>query len=199
MLKKYKLIQSIAKKKGIIRPRDLDEYQIPREYLSRFYQQGQLEKIGRGLYILPDLEIDENFSLAQVSKSVPNGIISLLSALRFHHLTTQLPYQVWIAIPNKSHQPLLQEVSLRVVHFSGKALSAGIEAFMISGVKVPIYNPAKTVADCFKYRNKIGLDVALEALREYWLKPASSLDEIWHYSKICRVTNIIKPYMESLA
>ncbi len=198
MLKKYKLIQSIAKKKGIIRPRDLDDYQIPREYLSRFYQQGQLKKIGRGLYILPNLDIDENFSLAQVCKSVPNGIISLLSALRFHQLTTQLPYQVWIAIPNKSHQPLLQEVSLRIVRFSGEALTAGIEAFMISGVKVPIYNPAKTVADCFKYRHKIGLDVALEALREYWLKPAGSLDEIWHYSKICRVTNIIKPYMESL-
>ena len=195
---KYRLIKSLAKEKGIIRPRDLNEYNIHREYLTRLCELGQLEKIGRGLYTLPNLEIDENLSLAQVSKSIPNSTISLLSALRFHNLTTQLPFEVWIAIPNKAHQPLLKEISIRVVRFSGEALSAGIEEHIIFGVKVPIYNPAKTIADCFKYRYKIGIDVALEALRECWQNHYCTLDDLWHYSKICRVNNVIKPYLESL-
>ncbi len=198
MHNKYSLIESVAREKGILRPRDLKEYDIPREYITRLYELGQLEKIGRGLYILPNLEVDENFSLAQVSKSIPNGTICLLSALGFHNLTTQLPFEVWIAIPNKAHRPSLTEISLRIMRFSGEALSAGIEEHIILGVKVPIYNPAKTIVDCFKYRYKIGLDVALEALREGWRKRCCTIDEIWHYSKICRVANVIKPYMESL-
>ncbi len=198
MSQKYSLIKSLAKKKGILRPRDLSEYNIHREYLTRLCELGQLEKIGRGLYTLPNLEIDENLSLAQVSKSIPNSTISLLSALRFHNLTTQLPFEVWIAIPNKAHQPSLTEISIRVVRFSGKALSEGIDEHLILGVKVPIYNPAKTIADCFKYRYKIGIDVALEALREGWQNDYYTLDDLWYYSKICRVTNVIKPYLESL-
>ncbi len=198
MHQKYSLIKSLAKKKGILRPRDLNEYNIHREYLTRLCELGQLEKIGRGLYILPDLEIDENFSLAQVSKTVPNSTISLLSALRFHNLTTQLPFEVWIAIPNKAHQPSLKEISIKTVRFSGEALSAGIEEHLIFGVKVPIYNPAKTIADCFKYRYKIGIDVALEALRECWQNHYCTLNDLWYYSKICRVNNVIKPYLESL-
>lgn len=195
---KYNLIKSLAKEKGILRPRDLNEYNIHREYLSQLCKLGQLEKIGRGLYTLPNLEFDENFTLAQVSKSIPNSTISLLSALRFHNLTTQLPFEVWIAIPNKAHQPSLTGISIRVVRFSGEAFSAGIEEHMILGVKVPIYNPAKTIADCFKYRYKLGIDVALEALRECWQKHCCTLDDLWYYSKICRVTNVIKPYLESL-
>jgi predicted transcriptional regulator of viral defense system len=198
MHQKYSLIKSLAKEKGILRPRDLSEYNIHSEYLTRLCKLGQLEKIGRGLYTLPNLEIDENFSLAQVSKSIPKSTISLLSALRFHNLTTQLPFEVWIAIPNKAHQSSLKEISIRVVRFSGEALSAGIEEHIILGVKVPIYNPAKTIADCFKYRYKIGIDVALEALRECWQNHCCTLDDLWHYSKICRVTNVIKPYLEFL-
>jgi len=198
MSEKYQLIKSIAKEKGILRPRDLNEYNIHRNYLARLCKLGQLEKIGRGLYILPSLEIDENLSLAQVSKRVPNGTISLLSALRFHNITTQLPFEVWIAIPNKAHPPSLKEISIRIVHFSGEALSMGIEEHMILGVKVPIYNPAKTIADCFKYRYKIGIDVALEALKECYQNDHCTLDDLWHYSKICRVSNVIKPYLESL-
>jgi len=137
MSNKYNIIQSIARKKGILRPRDLDH--IHREYLIQLYQQGILEKIGRGLYILPDLDIDENFSFAQVCKKWPNATISLLSALRFHQLTTQLPYEIWVAIPNRAHHPLPTELPLRVVRFSGAALSAGIETKNIYGVKVPIF------------------------------------------------------------
>jgi hypothetical protein len=128
MLQKYSLIKSLAEEKGILRPRDLSEYNIHREYLTRLCELGQLEKIGRGLYTLPNLEIDENLSLAQVSKSIPNSTISLLSALRFHNLTTQLPFEVWIAIPNKAHQPSLKEISIRVVRFSGDAIFLHLRA-----------------------------------------------------------------------
>jgi len=133
-----------------------------------------------------------------VSKRVPSGVICLLSALQFHELTTQMPHRIWIAVDATTGSPKVQDLPMRVVRFSGDSFSSGIDVFDVEGVEVRIYNPAKTVADCFKFRNKIGLDVAVEALRDCLRKRKATVDELWTYGKVCRVSNIIRPYMESI-
>lgn len=155
-------------------------------------------RVGRGLYRLPDAEVTAHHGIAQASKIVPKGVICLLSALRFHEIGTQVPHEMWIAIDRKSARPQARNPKMRIVRFSAKALTEGIDKHSIEGVPVKIYNPAKTVADCFKYRNKIGLDVALEALREVIRERKCTIDELWQYAKICRVTNIMRPYMEAI-
>jgi len=134
-----------------------------------------------------------------VARKHPQAIICLLSALRFHDLTTQSPFEVWLAIPNKARAPKMDYPPLRVVRFSGAALTRGIEAHVIDGVPVRVTSVARTVADCFKFRNKIGLDVALEALQEAWRTRRFNMDELWRYATLCRVANVIRPYMESLS
>ena len=188
----------LIREAGILRPRDLDAHGIPREYLARLHRRGLVKRIDRGLYVLPDAEPDAYHSLAQVAKRVPHGVICLLSALRFHELTTQSPFQVWIAVDVKSRQPKQNVVPMRVVRFSGKALHAGIEEHTIEGVTVRIYSAAKTVVDCFKYRNKIGLDVALEALRDCCRQRKCGNNELWRYAQICRVANVMRPYLEAV-
>lgn len=191
-------VLSLAKETGVIRARDLAPYGIPRTYLTRLCQAGKLQRLGRGLYMLADAQVTTNHSLAEAAKRVPHGVICLLSALRFHGVTTQAPFEVWIAIDNKARAPAPQETPLRIVRFSGEALTSGIETHMIDGIPTQVYCLAKTVADCFKYRNKIGLDVAIEALKESWRERKCTMDELWHYAAICRVTNVIRPYLESL-
>ncbi len=154
--------------------------------------------MGRGLYILPESDTTEHHSLAEVCKRVPKGVVCLLSALRFHDITTQAPFEVWLAIGEKDWRPRVEYPPLRIVRFSPASLSAGIEVHRIEGVTVQVYCPAKTVADCFKYRNKIGLDVALEALRQCWRSRQCTMDELWHYADLCRVRNVMRPYLESL-
>jgi predicted transcriptional regulator of viral defense system len=191
-------VLELVREFGLLRPRDLEAYGIHRECLRRLEQRGLLIRAGRGLYTLAEADISEHQSLAKASKRVPHGVICLLSALRFHNLTTQAPFEVWLAIHHKARAPQEGRLPLRIVYMSGKAFQSGIEIHPIEGVQVPIYNPAKTVADCFKYRNKIGLDVALEALRECWRERRSTMDELWHYAKICRTSNVMRPYLESL-
>jgi predicted transcriptional regulator of viral defense system len=191
-------ILRIARESGIIRPRDLDAQRLPRESLRRLLRSGLLVRVGRGLYVLPGAEVTQNHSLAQAAKRVPAGVICLLSSLRFHELTTQAPFEVWIAIDVKARLPRVDTPPLRVVRFSGKALQSGVEEHRIEGTPVRIYCPAKTVADCFKYRHKVGLDVALEALRDCWRKKLCTMDDLWKYARICRVANVMRPYMESL-
>jgi len=188
----------IIRKKGILRPKDLDAYGIQREYLKRLCDRGFIIKSGRGLYTLKETDATEHHSLAEACKKVPHGVICLLSALHFYEITTQLPFEVWIAIDNKARQPKTDYPPLRVVRFSGNSLNSGIEKHMIEGVTVRVYNPAKTTADCFKYRNKIGLDVALEALRDCWENKRCTIDQLWEYAQICRVSNVMRPYLESL-
>jgi predicted transcriptional regulator of viral defense system len=195
--KNQRLIE-LARQRGVIRSSDLKTHEIPREYLSRLHRKGIFEKSSRGVYHLSGIDLTENHSLVEAANLVPRSVICLLSALRFHDLTTQLPFEVWVALDPKAHRPSSDRIPLRVVRFSGQALTAGVEEHKIEGVLVKIYSPAKTVADCFKYRNKIGLDVALEALRDYWKRRQSSADELWKYAKICRVANVMRPYMESL-
>lgn len=191
-------VLQLARELGILRSRDLARHGIAREYLARLVRAGLLERAGRGLYVLPDAELTEYHSLAEAAKRVSDGIVCLLSALRFHDLTTQAPFEVWLALPPTARRPRPVSPPLRIVRFSGSALTKGVEEHVIEGVRVRVYNPAKTVADCFKYRNKIGLDVALEALRETWRARRATMDELWHYAEVCRVATVMRPYLESL-
>jgi predicted transcriptional regulator of viral defense system len=168
------------------------------EYLRRLCRQGRLERVGRGMYSLPGFEMELHHSLAEAAKRVPRCVVCLLSALTFHNLTTQMPSQVWIAIDRKARKPKTDGVKLRIMRFSGAALSQGIEEHSIEGIPVRVFSVAKTIADCFKYRNKVGLDVALEVLREGWRERRFTMDDLWRYAKICRVANVMSPYLESL-
>jgi predicted transcriptional regulator of viral defense system len=188
----------LVREQGVVRSSDLKSRGIPREYLSRLHGEGVLERASRGVYYLPETDLTEHHSLAEAAKIAPKGIVCLLSALKFHELTTQSPFEVWVAIDPKAYRPTGDGVPLRVVRFSGPALTSGVEEHLIEGVPVRIYSPAKTVADCFKYRNKIGLDVALESLRDYRKRRHAGVDELWKYAKICRVANVMRPYMEAL-
>jgi predicted transcriptional regulator of viral defense system len=161
--------------------------------------QGAIVRVGRGLYVPRGAKPTEHHSLAQASKQVPNGVVCLLSALRFHDLTTQSPYKVWLAIGEKSRLPRPENPPLRIVRFSGKSLAYGVQDHRIEGVPVRVFSPAKTVADCFRYRNKIGLDVALEALRDCTRKRKATMDEIWKAARVCRVANVMRPYLESIS
>lgn len=191
-------IIQVAGRLGVIRPKDMDEYGIHRKYVHMLHRRGILNRVGRGLYVLAESKPSENRTIAEACKRVPSGVVCLLSALRLHDLTTQSPYEIWMAIDHKARQPKEPAIPIRIVRFSGKALSSGIEQHEVEGVAVRVYNPAKTVADCFKYRNKIGLDVALEALRDCYRSRKCTMDVLWKYAKICRVGNIMKPYLESL-
>jgi len=188
----------LIRRRGIVRTGDLERLGIPRTYLSRLVRRGDLQQLGRGLYAVPNYGTTAQVSLAEVATAVPSGVICLLSALAYHQLGTQLPHQVWIAIGRKSRVPKRASVQLRIVRMSGQALTAGIEAHRIEGVRVRVYGPAKTVADCFKFRNKIGLDVAVEALRDYRRK-RGNMDDVWRYARICRVSRVMQPYLEAVA
>ena len=188
---------NFAKKHGMIRVRDAVKEGIHPENLRRLCKKGLLVKMARGIYIPADSEISQNVGLAQISKRVPNGVICLLSALQFHDIGTQSPFEVWVAIDQKAAAPRIDYPPIRIVRFSGKALSEGIEIHQIEGVEVEIYNKAKTIADCFKFRNKIGLDIDLEALKDSRQRKLCTNDEIWKYAKLCRVSNVMKPYLEA--
>ena len=193
-----KRVLDLVTKGGIIRPRDLQRKGLPTDYLWRLHQKEKLVKVGRGMYAIPGVSLTEHQTLVQAALRVPHGVFCLLSALRFHDLTTQSPFEVWMAIDRKARIPKERIIPLRTVRFSGRALTAGVEVHSIDGVKVKVYNPAKTVADCFKYRNKIGLDVAIEALRDCWRKKRATSDELWRYAKVCRVSRVMRPYLESV-
>ena len=192
------VIKSAFKTSSILRTRDLEAHGIWRANLRDYVEQGVLTRIGRGLYTLVGVEVGENHSLAEVGKRVPQGTVCLLSALRFHELTTQQPHETWLALDGRARSPKTDSLALRIVRFTGSALSEGREEHVIEGVPVKIYNPAKTVADCFKFRNKIGLDVALEALRETWRARRCGMSELMRYARVCRVANVMRPYLESL-
>jgi predicted transcriptional regulator of viral defense system len=192
-------ILRLASENGLVRARDLANYRIPRATLSRLVKSGRLAQISRGLYALPNHSRSEQHQLSEVAIRSPQGVFCLLTALRFHELTTQSPHEIWLAVPNKAHSPKIDYPPLHVVRFSGAALTQGIEAHLVEGVSVRVYCIAKTVADCFKYRNKIGIDIAIEALRDAWGKRAVTADQLWQYAKVCRVTNVMRPYLETIA
>ena len=192
-------IQSLLSRSGPARSRDLVAAGMTRSQLSRMVAAGKLQRVARGLYARPGYQSGEHGALAEVAKRAPNALFCLLTALRFHGLTTQAPFEVWIAIGNKEHPPRLEYPPLRTVRFSAEALSTGVETRRVEGTLIRVTSVAKTVADCFKFRNKIGLDVALEALREARRTKKASVDELWGHAKIDRVANVMRPYLEAVA
>ena len=188
----------LLEERGLLRSKELSEQGIPRSALQRLVEEGVVERIARGLYALVGRQLSEYESLREVAKQVPGGVICLLSALAYHRIGTQIPHQVWLAIGSKARRPVISQVATRIVRFSEVALKHGVELHRIEGVELRVTSPARTVADCFKYRNKVGLDVAIEALREGWKDRRFRLPELWEAARICRVDNIIRPYVEAL-
>jgi predicted transcriptional regulator of viral defense system len=164
--KPFERTMQYVRQHGIVRPRDIEAIGIPREYLLRLHGQGKLSRIGRGIYSLPDAAVTERHTYAEVAKRVPDAVLCLLSALAFHEITTQSPASVWIALGKGARKPAIVSPSLRVIRLTEPSLSEGIEKQSVEGVTVRVYSAAKTVADCFKFRNKIGLDIAIEALKD---------------------------------
>lgn len=191
-------IIGLARREGLVRPRDLEHAGIPRTYLQRLVASGRLIKLGRGLYALPDYAPSELATVAEACKRVPKGIVCLISALRIYGLTTQNPPEVWMMIDRHAWRPRIEYPPLRIVTATGPALREGVVARQIDGMSVRITSPGKTVADCFRYRSKVGLDVAIEALRDCKKQRLATLDEIAKYAKIDRVMNVMRPYMESM-
>jgi len=198
MTKPFQKTMQYVRQHGIVRPRDIEAIGVSRVYLLRLHRQGKLNRSGRGIYTLPDAPVTERHSYAEVTKRVPEAVLCLLSALAFHEITTQSPASVWIALRRGARKPAMLSPSLRIVRLSGPSLTEGIEKHPVEGVPVHVYSAAKTVADCFKFRNKIGLDVAIEALKDCLRQKKASVNEIYRYAKICRVSKVIRPYMEAL-
>jgi len=192
-------ILRLARKKRLFRLSEAAAAGIHPESVRRLTRQGQLTRVGRGLYALSTLEPSEHHTLAEVAKRVPKGVFCLLTALRFHGLGTQNPREVWLAVDRRAGIPQVDFTPVRTVRISGAALTGGIEEHDVDGVRVRVTIPARTVVDCFKFRNKIGLDVALEALRETRRAKKASADELWRYAKINRVANVMRPYLEAVA
>lgn len=166
--------------------------------LTRLAREGVIERVARGQYRIAGGEVTQHHALVLAAAAVPDGVVCLLSALSFHGIGTQLPSEVWIARGRRTWEPRIAYPQLRIVRFSGEALTAGIETHRLEGRSVRMYCVAKTVVDCFKFRNKIGLDVVLEALTDGWRNRRFRIAEIEHYAKICRVQNVIRPYLEAL-
>lgn len=182
----------------VVRARELSAQGVHPMALQRLVEKGIVEREGRGLYRLAEKEVSEHYSLLQAAKRVPQGVICLLSALRFHQLTTQKPFEVWLMLERGARRPTVDVPPLRIHYLSGEAFHAGVEEHAQDGVTLRVYNPAKTVADCFKFRYKIGIDVALEALRETLRHRRATVDDIWHYAELNRVARVIYPYLEAL-
>jgi len=189
----------VIRRLGIVRPTELEAHGIPRGQLYRLVRKGMVERQARGIYAASEHPVTAEHTLAQVAKQVPGGVHCLLTALRFHELTTQAPAAVWIALPEKARKPKLAHPRLRVTRFSGSALTEGIEIHRVEGVEVRIYSAAKTVADCFKYRNKVGIDVAVEALRDFSRRHRGGATDLARYARICRVSRVMQPYLDAIA
>jgi len=192
-------ITTLFRNTPILRSRDLEKAGITRIELSRYVAAGELRRIRRGIYCRSDYRPNEHGDFAIIATKVPGALICLLSALRYHGLSTQAPSEVWIAIDRKARAPSFDYPSLKVVRFSQDALNYGVESKIVEGVMIRVTTIEKTIADCFKYRNKVGLDVALEALRDVILNRALDRDELWRCAKVNRVSNVIRPYLEALA
>jgi len=192
-------VLALVRRQGIVRARDVARHGFSPTHLQRLYEQGRLERSGRGIYLLGDGELPAHASLAEAFVRAPNGVVCLISALEFHGLTTQLPHRVWMALPVPAHVPRSDWPPLQVVKMSGSALNMGIERHVIQGVSVPVYSPIKTVVDCFRFRNRVGLDVALEALRDLLRRPGVTVDQILDVATACRIGTVMRPYLEALA
>lgn len=189
---------TLARRAGIARARDFEALGVPRTTLNRLVDDGELVRPARGFYQLADADISASHSLAEAALAAPKAVVGLLSALRFHGLTTQLPHEVWLLMPSKAWAPTSPPVKLRILRAGDSSLRAGVEHHSIDGVSVPITSPAKTIVDCFKYRSRVGQDVAIEALRDGLKSRKATHAEIGRLAKICRVQNVMRPHLETL-
>ena len=192
-------LRKFADQQPVIRSADLERLAVPRNYLGRLVREGKLERVGRGLYSSADHLPTENRTLLEVCRKVPQAVVCLSSALRFHELTTENPFEVWIALKPGAWSPRMEYPPIRVVRFSGAALTFGVMEHLVEGTAIKVYSAAKTVADCFKFRSKIGTGLAIQALRESFREKKATMDELWEAAKVCRVANVMRPYMESLS
>lgn len=191
-------VLALAQKKKILRLKDVTDEGLHPEHLRRLHRKGLLVRSDRGVYRLAESEYSEKLRLAEIAKRVPNGVVCLLSALLFHEIGTQLPNEVWLAVKRGAALPRGVRTGLRVVTVSEPSFGTGIEEQEIDGVRVKVYCPAKSIADCFRFRSTVGLDVALEALREAWRKRKVTMADLDRFAKIDRVTNVMRPYLEML-
>ncbi len=189
----------IAKQKGVIKASDLKTKGISRNYLYELTKKGKLRKVARGLYELPENQPTEHVALIEVAKRIPKAVISLISALNYYDLTTQLPHEVWITVPRGAWRPKIEYPALNLTYASVDIYSYGIRKLKINGVDIKIYTPAKTIADCFKFRNKVGLDVAIEALKRAWEKKEVNMEDLTKAAKACNVLKVIRPYLEAIS
>ena len=184
--------------RGVARSRDLEAAGISRTQIRRLREQGIIERVARGLYRDPEAPVTENADLIQAARQVPDGVVCLLSALRFHRMTTHNPFEVWLALPRKAWRPAISHPPMRFVYLSDQALEVGVEEHVLGGVTVRVYGAAKTVADCFKFRNKIGTDVAVEALRAFRETHPKQMEDLWRCAETDRVSRVMRPYLEAL-
>jgi predicted transcriptional regulator of viral defense system len=188
----------LAAKQPAVSARELSAAGIPARTLSRMAARGQILRVGRGLYTGIQASPSAHQSVIEVAKLSPKAVVCLLSALEIHEIGVQAPFEVWIALPAGTHAPKSTKATLRITRLSGAAFTEGIETVVLDGARVRVYNLAKTITDCFKLRSKVGLDVALEALREGWKQRKVSMDDLWRYAKVNRMTNVMRPYLEAL-
>lgn len=191
-------ILALLREQGVIHLQDVKARGLSPASLYWLQRKGQIVRADRGRYVLPEIHATEHHTLAEASRRVPHAVACLLTALRFHGLTTQAPFEVWLAIENKAWQPTHTDLPLRFVRFSGDAFSTGVELHVVEDVEVKVYGVAKTVADSFKYRHKVGLDVAIEALRDVVRQRRATVDALWQYAKVCRVQTVMQPYLEAM-
>ena len=191
--------RGLLERAGIARARELEQVGVSRTQLRRLIRSGHLERVGRGLYMLPGSQRTERHDLAEAARRVPKGVVCLLSALRVHGLTTQNPFEVWMAIDRKAWRPKLEHPPLRLVYLTGSPLTEGVEEHAVGGVTVRVFSAAKTIADCFKFRNKIGVDLAVDALRDYRRLHPKRLEDVWRFAEVDRVAKVIQPYLAGLA
>lgn len=184
---------------GVLRTSEAERAGIHNRTLYHMLDEGYIEKLERGVYKLVGYGPLSNPDLAIVAKKIPKAKVCLISALDFYEMTTEIPHKVHIALPRTSRDPKLDHPPIKVYRFSGDSLTEGIEKHEVDGVEVQVYNPAKTIADCFKFRNKIGLDIAMEALEQGIEQGKASYSEILKFAEICRVKSVIKPYLEAIA
>lgn len=188
----------LAAEQPAVSARELSAQGISARTVSRMAASGQVRRISRGLYTGAEGSPSVHQSVIEVTRQAPKAVVCLLSALEIHGVGVQAPYEVWIALPAGTHAPKATQVSLRVTRLSAAAFTEGIETVVLDGAQVRIYNVAKTITDCFKLRSKVGLDVALEALREAWQQRKVTMDDLWRYAKVNRMTNVMRPYLEAM-
>ena len=191
-------ILELALRQRLLSAADVRAHGWSPQLLIKLEQSGKLQRITRGLYSLPDGPITEHQSLIEVCRRVPKAVVCLLSALQFHEIGTQLPFEVWIALPEATQTPALDNPAVRIARLRGEAYSEGIETLVEHGSTIRVYSVAKTITDCFKFRHKVGLDVALEALKDAWRQRKIDMDQVTHFARINRVDKVMQPYLEAV-